>query len=263
MIRTIAFDGITLGAGAPPALIVDLSNNHNGSYQRAIKLLDTMKWLGVTAAKLQAYTPDELVALRGDGPAPDPWGAQGWSMHQLYTKAQTPLAWLSQLFGHARMIGLPLFASVFGEESLAACEAAGCPAYKLAAMEFGNRPLRELVEGTGKPVIRSCPTEFAPPWTYPQGLQLYCPPGYPQSALHLANLRRSGYGTTNYDGFSYHGRDPKAPAFAVLAGASVVEVHGQLDDNDRSELEAEVSFTPEELSDALDNIVDAWRALAA
>lgn len=213
-------------------LIAELSNAHNGDLARALRLLDAAKAAGATDAKIQAYTAAELVALRGDGPAPEPWGSEGWTMRSLYERARTPLEWVPTLFGHARSIGLPLFASVFGPESLAACEAAGCPEYKLAALDYDRADLFGLVLATGKPVIRSGRTPRAEPC---DALMVWCPAGYPQGEAGLSAL---GMG---YRGFSYHGTDPDVPAAAALLYAEYIECHFHLE-AEPSELEADVSL---------------------
>src|SRR5690242_7059952 len=60
--------------------VVEISNAHNGSYDRAIRLIDAAKDAGADFVKTQAFTVDELCALRGEGTAPVPWGNAGWTM---------------------------------------------------------------------------------------------------------------------------------------------------------------------------------------
>lgn len=219
-------DGVTI--------VAELGPNHNGQFQNALRLIESAKDAGADFCKLQAYLPSELVALRGDGPAPEPWGSQGWTMRDLYESAATPFEWFPELVAHAKDIGIGWFASVFGAESLAMLEGLDCPAYKIAAMEWSDSGLRHMVEATGKPVVRSMPlaqSDDGGPWN------VYCPPGYPQTELHLARIR-SGF----YWGFSYHGQDPNVPAYAVVAGARYIETHIHLED-EPSRLEAGFAFT--------------------
>ena len=230
--------GIPIGSGHPCRTIAELSNNANGKYENAITLLNAAKAIGADFAKIQAYTPHELVALRGDGPAPEPWGSQGWTMWQLYDKAMTPREWFPKLFEHAHGIGLPLFASVFGAESLALMESLNCPAYKIASLDRDAEGLIDDARATGKPIVRSVPY-LAPGDDWPNEAMLYCPSGYPQSVMCLAELRDE---ETGYSGFSYHGTDPMVPVYAVVAGAKVIECHLQLD-TEPSELEANVSLS--------------------
>lgn len=229
-------------------VIAELSNAHNGDLALAHRLVDACADAGATHFKTQAYTPAELVALRGDGPAPDPWGAQGWTMRSLYEQAQTPLRWLPELAQHAKDRGMIWFSSVFGIGSLAFLEAIDCPIYKLAAIDFGRRGLRAEVESTGKPVIRSVPSTHRP-----QGNAevFYCPPGYPQNDLH--GLRQI---VGRFDGFSYHGTDAFVPALAIAYGVDTVECHVQLDDVP-SKLEANVCLTVSQLADLV-----RWKTIA-
>jgi pseudaminic acid synthase len=236
---------LKVGPGEPCAIIAELGNAHNGSFDRAIRLLDAAKACGASAGKLQTYTPQELVDLRGDGPAPEPWGSDGWTMRTLYGRAQTPLSWLPDLFGYARHIGLPLFSSVFGPDSLAALEAVGNPAYKIARLDNQSIDLFGAVRMTGKPWIVSA----APGQVVPRGNVLLCPVGYPQTDVRLGWYDFNEYADDHmglghdapYIGFSYHGTDPRVCVTAVTLGAKIIEAHFMLD-AEPSELESNVSL---------------------
>jgi pseudaminic acid synthase len=260
---------LEIGPGQPCAIIAEIGNAHNGSFGRAIHLLDAAKACGASAAKLQSYTPDELIALRGDGPAPAQWGEQGYTMSTLYEKARTPLDWLPLLYDYASHIGLPLFSSVFGPESLAALEAVGNPCYKIARLDNQHYRLVDAVIATGKPFLVSAGPEDRPRHTmvhhpdpeyvksHPGGWPvsgehlLWCPPGYPQTAF---GFQRGAAGTDyddpgtdgtfgeNHIGFSYHGTDSRPCVVAATLGAKIIEAHFMLDD-EPSELEANVSLS--------------------
>lgn len=234
--------GVRVGMGHPCRVTAEISNNHNGSIDVALRLIRESAEAGADLLKFQAYTPDELVALRGDGPAPDPWGSEGWSMVDLYFKAQTPPEWFPYLVGECSKAGVPWFSSVFGPDSLDMLESLDCPAYKIAALDEGATGLRRHVKDTGKPIVASTARSGGPglPWA---DLLLHCPPGYPQDpgAIDMGSIRLGGY-----DGLSYHGTDWLVPARAVKLGAAMVEVHVQLDDTP-SELEADVSLTTRQL----------------
>lgn len=213
-------------------IIAEVSNAHNGDLARAFRLLDAAKHAGATSAKFQCYLPDELIALRGDGPAPEPWASQGFTMKALYEKAQTPHAWFPELVGYCNRIGMPWFSSVFGPDSLALLESLGCPRYKLASLDYAQYGWRKTVQYTNKPLIISFNGAHAPTdCTH----ALYCPGGYPQPAFHLSNIRNG------YHGFSYHGTDAEVPVVAVACGAKIIECHFQLAD-EPSELESNVSL---------------------
>ena len=226
--------------------MAELSNNHNGSLDRAKRMIKAAKDAGADFVKFQCFTPDELVALRGDGPAPEPWGSDGYTMASLYAKAQTPHEWFPELVEHAREVGIVWFSSVFGLASLALLESLECPAYKVAAEDSGGKGLSRWVTASGKPVIRSLRGDgtitVADGTIGPDEFLMLCPVGYPQEKARLAEPPRITYSFGGFEGYSYHGTNPETPALAALCGAKLIEVHVMLGD-EPSELEANVSLT--------------------
>lgn len=239
---TLNIGGVAIGGENPCRFIAELSNNHNGSLDRAFWLIDAAKRSGADFIKFQAYTASELVKLRGDGPAPDPWGSQGWTMYELYKKAATPLGWFGELAAHCAEVEIPWFSSVFGLESLTEMESVGCPAYKMASLDRAATRLFNAIAKTRKPLIISRPD-------YPDfnaDATLYCKPGYPQ-------YRPVYPASEGFDGFSYHGTDIQPCIDAALEGASLVECHFQLDE-EKSELESNISLTASQFKELVDTV---------
>lgn len=238
--------GVEIGSGHPCRFVFEVSNAHNGSYDRALRLVLAAKQCGADFVKFQCYSPDELVALRGDGPAPDPWGSQGWTMRTLYEKARTPFGWFPGLFAYAREIGIVPFSSVFGPESLAALESVDCPAYKIARLDNQHTELAKAALALHKPVIIS---RTRGDWTYATAFgakYLYCPPGYP-TPIEAVTLPDTFSDCTDFLGLSSHCLDPRLPVAAVARGCKLIEIHGMLDD-EPSELESNVSLTATEFA---------------
>jgi pseudaminic acid synthase len=236
--------GVECGGENPCRFIAEVSNNHGGSLDRATRLIAAAKESGADWVKFQCFAPQELVSLRGDGKAPEPWGSQGWTMKSLYEKAQTPFSWFPALAAFCDEIGMPWFSSVFGRESLALLESLNCSAYKLASLDRESTWLFNAVAKTGKPVIVSRPD-------YPDmnaDATLHCPKNYPQTEGFRPN--------EGFDGFSYHGTDIFIPAAAALMGASIIECHFQLDD-EPSELEANISLTASQFSHMVASVRNA------
>lgn len=247
---------LEVGPAHPCACVAEIGNAHNGNFSRAIRLLDAAKAAGASAAKLQTYTPAELVALRGNGPAPEPWGSQGWTMETLYEKARTPLEWIPLLFDHADGIGLPLFSSVFGAESLAVLEAAECPAYKIARIDNKKTAVRQAARLTGKPVLIS---SDEPDVTNRLDAWLYCAPNYP---TELKDVHLPYFPDAGYFGISSHCLNLLLPIVAVARGAKMLEYHLQLDD-EPSELEASVSLTASRFREMVERVKRVEGMLAA
>jgi pseudaminic acid synthase len=246
---TLRIGSVEIGGDNPCRFVFELSNAHNGSLSQALRLLTAAKDCGADFAKIQAYTVDELIALRGDGTPPAPWDHM--TMRELYGLAQTPLEWLPELFQYARDIELPLFSSVFGLESLVALEKCACPAYKIARLDNHHDGLLQAVSSRGKPVIVSA-TEGrlnrgwpGSPW------KLYCAPGYPTADkdVRLPWL----FAEDGFVGISSHCMNPLLPPIAVARGCKLIEMHGMLDDCP-SNLESNVSLTASQFSKMIQDV---------
>jgi len=220
-----------VGGGRPCFVVAEISCNHMGDIEKAYRLIEAAAKAGADAVKFQAFTLEEMAALRPSGICPPPWSHL--TRDEIHQLARTPLEWFPRLFACARDNGVVAFSSFFGIESLLVLEAVECPAYKIAAPESENLGLLAMANGTGKPVIVSSPRK---PWLGHADLALWCPPGYPQQNLHVCDLGNFA------DGLSYHGKNILLPSVAVACGAAVIEAHIML--RDTNPLDAAFSFTP-------------------
>lgn len=252
-----------------PFIVAEISGNHNGRFNRAIQLLGIAKDVGADAVKLQCFTPDDLTLdngyVIGGG---TPWSDQ--SLYELYSKCYTPLDWIEPLFEHGKLIGIPVFSSVYNERGLKFLENLNCPAYKIASYEANDLNLIEKVAGTSKPFVVSLGTigqeELNRILVTISGEQtdnlvlLHCVAKYPlefdelglQDMTNLQNILTN----SNYSvpvGFSCHCNDPAAVILAAGLGAAMIEVHLTVGDEEDGETEDfEFSFTPEHLRYAID-----------
>ena len=166
-------------------------------------------------------------------------------MRDLYTQAMTPHEWFDPLYKHAARIGLPIFSSVFGSESLALLEAVGNTCYKISHFECRKPDLLRMVKATGKPMIVSVPSAWR--LDVPPGdLTVHCPGGYPAEPadLHLFS---------GMLGLSSHCLEPEVAPMAVAFGAKYLEYHFMLAE-EPSELESNVSYTQYQFRDMVKSV---------
>jgi len=273
--KTIEIAGRPIGEAHPPYVIAELSANHNGSIETAIRIIDEAKKAGADAVKLQTYTPDTITLdsdreeFRIEGGL---WG--GRTLHELYKEAHMPWDWHKPLFEHARKQDITIFSSPFDPTAVDLLEDLNAPAYKIASFEAVDLPLIRYVAATGKPMIIS--TGMANAEEIQEAIDaartggcrqlaiLHCVSGYPAPASDY-NLRTLADMKTRYGlvtGLSDHTIDNVTAIASVALGSCIIEKHFTLD---RSGGGPDDSFSlePAELKYLCDSARTCWQALGA
>jgi len=96
----------------------------------------------------------------------------------------------------------------------------------------------------------------------PHCFHLACISAYPAPLSEL-NLGVLGYqgDQPEFDGFSDHSRDVRVGAWAVAAGARILETHFRLDDCGSANRDYAVAFTPAEFKEYIRNVRDCEQAM--
>ena len=109
----------TINRSSKPFVIAELSANHGGSIERAKDSISMAKKAGVSAIKIQTYTPDTMTINCN---LPDFVVKEGlWSgrtLYELYSEAYTPFEWHEELFEHANNCGITIFSTPFDETAV-------------------------------------------------------------------------------------------------------------------------------------------------
>jgi pseudaminic acid synthase len=269
----IVIAGREISRDQPPFIIAELSANHNGKLETALKIIDEASKAGADAVKLQTYRPD-TITLNSDAEDFKIKGGlwDGRTLYELYEEAHMPWEWHRPLFEHARKVGITIFSSPFDRTAVDLLEDLDAPAYKIASFEAVDLPLIRYVAGTGKPMIISTgmanreEIEEAIAAAREGGCKelaiLHCVSGYPAPAEDY-NLRtisdmieRFGLVT----GLSDHTLDNTTAIASVVLGTSIIEKHFTLDRNGGGPDDS-FSLEPDALAALCRDSKTAWKAL--
>ncbi len=244
MTRCARFEiaGRGVGEGEPVLVVAELSANHAGRLDVALRTVEAARAAGADAIKLQTYTPDTLTLDVKSGPfvvrTRNAWA--GRTLHDLYAEAMTPWAWHAELKACAESLGLLFFSTPFDPTAAEMLDALGVAAYKIASFELVDLPLVEHVARRGKPMILS--TGMASLEEIRRAVEtcrqagnadiclLKCVSSYPArpETMNLAGIRALGdLGVVA--GLSDHSEDEAVALAAVALGAKVIEKHFILD----------------------------------
>lgn len=264
-----------IGPGLPVYIIAELSANHNGSLEQAVRLVEAAHAAGADAVKLQTYTPD-TITLQSDEElfrvqSGTPWS--GRTLYDLYREAYMPWDWQTVLKEVANRLGMALFSSPFDTTAVDFLEKMQVPAYKIASFELVDLHLIRRVAATGRPVILSTgmatlsEIEDAVKVVQSAGdgvplALLKCTSAYPAPPDSM-NLRTIPDLITKFQvpvGLSDHTLGTVIPVAAVTLGACIIEKHLTLSRADGGP-DALFSLEPQEFSELVRSVRVAERAL--
>ncbi|TVQ54754.1 MAG: N-acetylneuraminate synthase [Phycisphaerales bacterium] len=256
--------------GTGPYIIAEIGVNHDGSPERALKLVDAAAAAGADAVKLQLFRADTLLSraavladYQAKNGAADPFSM----LHGLELEPDAMRA----VYDRARACGLHAIITVFSRELITMAEALGVDAYKTASPDVINRPLLQDLVRTGRPLLVSTGTATlaevarAAEWleTHPH-LFLHCVSAYPtpDEEASLAARQAMFKVTSRALGYSDHTTSLDTGALAVASGACLLEKHLTYDRN-ASGPDHAASFDPDQFAEYVRLARRAWRMLGA
>ena len=222
----------------PPLFIAEVSANHLGSLERALRIIEAAALAGATAVKFQTYTASTMTLDIDDFNVSSDhalWG--GRKLFELYEEAYTPWEWHKEMFEYSRKLGVIPFSSPFDLTAVELLESLDAPMYKIASLETGDHRLIKAVAETGKPLIIST---GATEWNEIEELVevvdkagnkdltlLVCTSSYPSDPVD-AHLRRIETLKNRFGvkvGLSDHTLGIGVSIAAIALGATAIEKH--------------------------------------
>ena len=138
-------------------IVAELSANHNGSKDVALKTIRAAKRAGADAVKFQTYTADTITldCQNEDFKIKQGTVWDGRYLYDLYQEAYTPWEWHRELYDVAKAEGLICFSSPFDKSAVDFLESLGNPIYKIASFEITDVDLIAYAARKGKPMVIS------------------------------------------------------------------------------------------------------------
>ena len=222
-------------------VVAEAGSNHNGNLALGKKLIEAAKECDCDAVKFQAFKTENLVTERAEKAEYQKNRSWGSTQFQMLKALELSFEDHCSLMEHAKAVNIPIFYSVFDEDSADMVEQLGVGIFKLGSGELTNIPLIKHVAKKGKPVIISTGMgsdeeigDAVKVFKEEEGKQLIlmnCSTGYP-SRFEDANLRRMRYLEEKFGvpcGNSDHTEGIVVSIAAAALGAPLIEKHFTLD----------------------------------
>jgi sialic acid synthase SpsE/sugar phosphate isomerase/epimerase len=227
-----------IGAGRA-YVIAEIGNNHNGSFERALEMIDLALEAGADCVKFQMRHLEEVYrqrTLRKDG---EDLGTE--YVLDLLRRFELTIDEHRKLASYCTTKGILYLCTPWDSSSVDILESFSVPAYKVASADLTNLPLLDKLAKTGKPLILSTgmshteEVEITVAFLNQRKVQfvlLHCNSTYP-APLHDINLKwlnqlRKIHPLVGYSG---HERGINVSLAAVALDACVIERHFTLDRN--------------------------------
>jgi pseudaminic acid synthase len=254
-------------------IIAELSANHNGDIETAIKTIRAAKRAGADCIKFQTYTADTItIDSKKDDFQIKGTIWEGRNLYELYQEAYTPWDWHKELFRIAKEEGLICFSSPFDKTAVDFLEELDVPAYKIASFEITDIPLIEYAASKGKPIIIS--TGIAEQEDIELALDacrrvgnneialLKCTSSYPApiNEANMVMVKDLAERFNVISGLSDHTMGATVPIVATVFGAKIIEKHFILDRSIGGP-DASFSMNEEEFAAMVNSVREAETAI--
>ncbi|MFN5195345.1 MAG: N-acetylneuraminate synthase family protein [Cyanobacteriota bacterium] len=251
----LELNGRRIGGEEPTFVIAEIGNNHNGSLELALRLIDAAADAGADCAKFQMR---DLAGLYVNAGNSNDMGADLGTQYtlDLLERFQLSDEDLFRCFDHVVARGMVPLCTPWDEPSLAKLHGWGMAGFKVASADFTNHAFLSAIATCGKPLIAS--TGMATEHEISAGVRhlrslgvgfalLHCNSTYPTpfkdvNLRYLSRLQELAQAPIGYSG---HERGIAVPIAAVAMGAQVIEKHLTLDPSMEGN-DHKVSLRPEE-----------------
>ncbi|HEX4125396.1 MAG TPA: N-acetylneuraminate synthase family protein [Tepidisphaeraceae bacterium] len=236
MKQTIRIGDTLIGLTRPTLVVAEIGVNHDGDECRAMDLVHIAEACGADAVKLQVFRADRLMHPSAGFAEYQKSRCAETSPIDMLRRYELSTESLVRICDLVRSLDLIPLATPFSPGDVAILKRLDIPAIKIASPDIVNRPLLSAAAALGRPMLLSTGAASRPEIVQAVGwirqsrnplCLLHCISSYPvmKEAAHLGWIGSlaSDFGVPI--GYSDHTTEPMAGAFAVMAGAVLVERH--------------------------------------
>lgn len=155
MSKKIKFGNRVIGNGEPLYFIADIGANHDGSLERAYKLIELAKEAGADAAKFQNFQASKIVSKVGFENLGSQLSHQAsWkkSVYEVYEDASLSWDWTPLLKAKCDEVGIDFFTSAYDFESVDEVDPY-VDLYKIGSGDITWVEILEYIAKKNKPVL--------------------------------------------------------------------------------------------------------------
>lgn len=239
--RLVSIGDRLVGDRQPVLIIAEAGVNHDGSLEKALRLVDVAADAGADLVKFQMFRATELVTATAAAAAYQQ-AAGACSQLDMLKKLELSDGDFARIRLHCQRRAIQFLATPFGPRDVDRLVGLDVQAIKLASTDLNNPQLQRRAADTGLPLLVSTGASTAEEiaasvarlrdWGATARLiLLHCISGYP-APLGAANLRAIGALRRTHNvpcGFSDHTGSTQIAGWAAAAGACVLEKHFTLD----------------------------------
>lgn len=224
--------GRKIGVAHPPLVIAEIGINHEGSLEKAIRMVDDAKAAGCECVKFQYHViEDEMIP---NDVVPGNASESIWDIMKRCSLSHEEEAHLKD---YVDASGLIYLSTPFSRAAANELEALGVDWYKIGSGECNNYPLIRHIASFGKPVVLS--TGMNDIQSISPAVEIFREAGVPFALLHCTSMYPTPYDKVRLGcitelaeafpdavlGLSDHSLGPYTCFGAVPLGASILEKH--------------------------------------
>ena len=150
--NTITIKNRKIGLDYPPFVIAEIGINHEGSIEKAMRMVDDAYAAGAECVKFQCHVVDDEMSSHAKNVIPGNANESIYNIIERCTLTEDETAFIKN---YTENLGMIYLSTPFSRAAANRLEKLGVSAYKIGSGECNNYPLIEHIASFGKPIILS------------------------------------------------------------------------------------------------------------